>query len=134
MGSHWLYWALNLDSRSDVAHHLQMEPLHIPEGITFDDVLLVPQRSDITPDATDTSTRLTKRIRLNIPVLSAPMDTVTEGNLAVALAQEGGLGVIHKNLAPEAQATRGLACEAFRERHYRRPDHAAPRRHGAICN
>ena len=85
-----------LDSPGFLADHLQMEPLHIPEGITFDDVLLVPQRSDITPDATDTSTRLTRRIRLNIPVLSAPMDTVTEGNLAVALAQEGGLGVIHK--------------------------------------
>lgn len=93
-----------LDSPGFLADHLQMEPLHIPEGITFDDVLLVPQRSDITPDATDTSTRLTRRIRLNIPVLSAPMDTVTEGNLAVALAQEGGLGVIHKNLDYESQA------------------------------
>lgn len=81
-----------------------MEPIHIPEGVTFDDVLLVPQRSDVTPDATDASTRLTRKIRLNIPILSAPMDTVTECELAVALAQEGGLGVIHKNLPPELQA------------------------------
>ncbi|MCH2135840.1 MAG: IMP dehydrogenase [Phycisphaerales bacterium] len=91
-----------------------MEPLHIPEGITFDDVLLVPQRSGVTPDATDTSTRLTRRISLNIPLLSAPMDTVTEGDLAVALAQEGGLGVIHKNLDPASQArevSRVKRCE-----------------------
>jgi IMP dehydrogenase len=81
-----------------------MEHLQIPEGITFDDVLLVPQRSDVTPDATDTATQLTRRIRLRIPLLSAPMDTVTEANLAVALAQEGGLGVIHKNLTPALQA------------------------------
>ncbi|MCH2137461.1 MAG: IMP dehydrogenase [Phycisphaerales bacterium] len=81
-----------------------MEHLQIPEGITFDDVLLVPQRSDVTPDATDTSTQLTRNIRLRIPLLSAPMDTVTESNLAVALAQEGGLGVIHKNMDPATQA------------------------------
>ncbi len=84
--------------------HPQMEHLQIPEGITFDDVLLVPQRSDVTPDATDTSTQLTRNIRLRIPLLSAPMDTVTESNLAVALAQEGGLGVIHKNMDPATQA------------------------------
>ena len=81
-----------------------MEHLHIQEGITFDDVLLVPQYSDLTPDDTDTSTRLTRSIRLNIPLVSAPMDTVTESTLAISLAQEGGIGIIHKNLSVEAQA------------------------------
>ncbi len=81
-----------------------MEHKVILDGITFDDVLLIPQRSDVTPDAVDTSTRLTKNIRLNIPLVSAPMDTVTECRLAIAIAQEGGIGIIHKNLSPEAQA------------------------------
>lgn len=74
------------------------------EGITFDDVLLVPARSSVVPRDVDTSTRLTNNIRLNIPLMSAPMDTVTESVLAIALAQEGGLGIIHKNLSIEAQA------------------------------
>ncbi len=74
------------------------------EGITFDDVLLVPRRSSVLPHEADTSTRLTRRIALRIPLISAPMDTVTEADLAIALAQEGGVGVIHKNLSPEAQA------------------------------
>lgn len=76
----------------------------IGDGITFDDVLLVPARSDVIPNQTDTSSQLTRGIRLNIPLLSAPMDTVTESALAIALAQEGGLGVIHKNLSIEDQA------------------------------
>ncbi len=76
----------------------------IGDGITFDDVLLVPARSDVIPNQTDTSSQLTRNIRLNIPLLSAPMDTVTESALAIALAQEGGLGVIHKNLSIENQA------------------------------
>ncbi|MCE9589379.1 MAG: IMP dehydrogenase [Planctomycetes bacterium] len=75
----------------------------ITDGITFDDVLLLPRRSDFLPAQTDVSTQLTRNIRLNIPLLSAPMDTVTEASLAIALAQEGGLGVIHKNLSVEAQ-------------------------------
>ncbi|MHC5002249.1 MAG: IMP dehydrogenase [Planctomycetota bacterium] len=81
-----------------------MEHKRIEDGVTFDDVLLVPQFSSITPDKADTSTRLTRNIRLNIPLLSAPMDTVTESALAIALAQEGGIGIVHKNLSPEAQA------------------------------
>ncbi len=76
----------------------------IQEGITFDDVLLVPQKSNVLPKEVDTSTSLTKRIKLNIPILSAAMDTVTEARLAIALAQEGGLGIIHKNLNIEEQA------------------------------
>jgi IMP dehydrogenase len=74
------------------------------EGITFDDVLLVPAYSEITPDRADPRTRLTRNIPLNIPLVSAPMDTVTESALAIALAQEGGIGIIHKNLAPVEQA------------------------------
>ena len=74
------------------------------DGITFDDVLLVPARSSVVPRDVDTSTRLTRNIRLNIPLVSAPMDTVTEAALAIALAQEGGIGIIHKNMPPEAQA------------------------------
>ncbi|MEM9417797.1 MAG: IMP dehydrogenase [Planctomycetota bacterium] len=80
-----------------------MEPKILTDGITFDDVLLLPARSDVVPNQTDTSTRLTRNIRLNIPVLSSPMDTVTESALAIALAQQGGLGVIHKNLSIEDQ-------------------------------
>lgn len=81
-----------------------MEKLHIPDGITFDDVLLVPRFSEVTPDCADTSTRLTNRISLNIPLISAPMDTVTEASLAIALAQEGGIGFVHKNMPPNLQA------------------------------
>jgi IMP dehydrogenase len=73
------------------------------EGITFDDVLLIPRRSDFLPGEADTSTRLTRNISINIPVVSSPMDTVTESALAIALAQEGGVGIVHKNLTVEAQ-------------------------------
>lgn len=76
----------------------------IAEALTFDDVLLVPRRSGVLPSDADTGTRLTRNIRLNIPLVSAPMDTVTESALAIALALEGGVGIIHKNLAIEAQA------------------------------
>src|SRR3954469_23906994 len=69
------------------------------QGITFDDVLLEPGYSDVVPRDVDVRTQLTRNIRLNIPVLSSPMDTVTESELAIALAQEGGIGIIHKNLS-----------------------------------
>ncbi len=74
------------------------------QGITFDDILLEPQYSDVIPSQVDVSTNLTKRIRLTIPILSAPMDTVTEKEMAIALAREGGLGIIHKNMSVELQA------------------------------
>jgi len=74
------------------------------DGITFDDILLIPSYSDIMPSMVNTSTRLTKNISLNIPLLSAPMDTVTESCMAIALAKEGGVGVIHKNLTISEQA------------------------------
>ncbi len=75
----------------------------IADGITFDDVLLIPAKSDFVPSQADTSTKLTKNITINIPIVSAAMDTVTEAQLAIALAQEGGIGIIHKNLTIEAQ-------------------------------
>ena len=74
------------------------------QGLTFDDVLLEPRYSEVVPAEVDVSTRLTRRIRLNIPLLSSPMDTVTESEMAIALAQEGGLGVIHKNMSVDRQA------------------------------
>src|SRR5947199_9013249 len=77
----------------------------VPTALTFDDILLVPQHSTVLPNQVDVSTRLTRRIRLHIPLLSAAMDTVTESRLAIAMAQQGGLGVIHKNLSIEEQAS-----------------------------
>src|SRR3982751_7038769 len=77
---------------------------NLPEGLTFDDVLLVPARSDVLPAETDASTQFTREIRLHIPPCSSAMDTVTEAALAIALAQQGGIGVIHKNLSIEHQA------------------------------
>ncbi|MCL6596014.1 MAG: IMP dehydrogenase [Firmicutes bacterium] len=74
------------------------------EGLTFDDVLLLPGPSDVVPRDVDVSTRFTRRVRLNIPIVSAGMDTVTESRMAIAIAREGGIGVIHKNLSVEAQA------------------------------
>ncbi len=75
----------------------------IPEGLTFDDVLLVPAYSEVLPLETDVSTRLTRRRRIHIPVLSAAMDTVTESRAAITMAQEGGLGILHKNMTVEQQ-------------------------------
>src|ERR671934_1622730 len=74
-------------------------------ALTFDDVLLVPQHSNVLPTQVDVSTRLTRNIRLNVPLVSAAMDTVTESRLAIAMAQHGGLGVVHKNLSIQEQAS-----------------------------
>ncbi|MCR5143734.1 MAG: IMP dehydrogenase [Lachnospiraceae bacterium] len=76
----------------------------IGDGITFDDVLLVPQYSEVTPNMIDLSTHLTKKIKLNIPMMSAAMDTVTEHEMAIAMARQGGIGIIHKNMSIEQQA------------------------------
>src|ERR1700682_2669489 len=76
----------------------------ITEGLTFDDFLLIPARSDVLPSETDTGTQLTRNIRLQIPLCSAAMDTVTEAALAIALAQQGAIGVIHRNMTVKRQA------------------------------
>ena len=76
----------------------------IPEGLTFDDVLLLPARSDVVPTDTDTRTQLSRKIAINIPIVSAAMDTVTESHLAIALAQQGGIGLIHRSMPIERQA------------------------------
>ena len=76
----------------------------VPEALTFDDVLLLPARSDVIPAQAGTQTQLTRNISLNIPIVSAAMDTVTESHMAIALAQQGGLGIIHRNLTIEQQA------------------------------
>jgi IMP dehydrogenase len=81
-----------------------MIPETIPEGLTFDDILLLPARSEIVPTQTDTRTWLTRKIGLNIPIVSSAMDTVTESHLAIALAQQGGIGIIHRNMSIERQA------------------------------
>ena len=77
----------------------------VQEGLTFDDVLLIPQASDVLPSGVDLSTQLTDEIKLNIPLMSSAMDTVTESKLAIAIAREGGIGIIHKNMSVEEQAS-----------------------------
>jgi len=109
-------------------------PIHdriVAEGITFDDVLLVPAYSDFVPRDADTSTRLTRQISIPIPIVSAAMDTVTEASLAIALAQEGGIGFIHKNLTVDAQCRevekvkrrRHRPARDGREQHLGHPHH-----------
>src|SRR4030042_1164205 len=78
---------------------------HSSEALTFDDVLVIPAYSEVLPIETDVTSRLTAEIRLNIPILSAAMDTVSEARLAIALAREGGIGILHRNMSPEQQAT-----------------------------
>lgn len=82
-----------------------IEQHRIPIGLTFDDVLLVPAKSDILPRDVDISTNLTKKIKINIPLLSAAMDTVTESELAISIAREGGIGIIHRAMSPQRQAS-----------------------------
>src|SRR5437660_10217643 len=80
-----------------------MQDRIVYQGITFDDVLLEPGYSNVVPSDVDVRTQLTRSIRLNLPILSSPMDTVTESDLAIALAQEGGIGIIHKNMSIDEQ-------------------------------
>src|SRR5689334_22841258 len=76
----------------------------VPEALTFDDVLLSPARSDVVPAQANTQTHVSRNIALNIPIINAAMDTVTESHMAIGLAQQGGIGIIHRNLAIEQQA------------------------------
>src|SRR5688572_18939722 len=93
-----------METRTDVLNTDQIS-VGLTTALTFDDVLLVPRHSQVLPSAVDVSSRLTRNIRVNVPLLSAAMDTVTESRLAIAMAQQGGLGVIHKNLTVEEQAS-----------------------------
>jgi IMP dehydrogenase len=96
------------------------------EALTFDDVLLQPGFSDVLPREVDLSTALTREIRLSIPLLSAAMDTVTEARLAIALAQEGGLGIVHKNMSIEGQAKQVLTVKKFESGMVRNPITVSP--------
>src|SRR6188768_666079 len=85
----------------------------VQKALTFDDVLLVPAHSAVLPREVNLQTRLTRTISLNIPVASAAMDTVTESRLAIAIAQEGGIGIVHKNMSPRAQAAEVAKVKRF---------------------
>ena len=87
--------------------------MEIREALTFDDVLLIPAQSSVLPSTADTRTHVTKSIRLNIPLLSSAMDTVTEARMAIAMAQSGGMGVIHRNLDIEEQARKVRRVKRF---------------------
>ena len=87
--------------------------MEIREGLTFDDVLLQPAASDVMPTQVDTSTRFTREISLNIPLVSAAMDTVTESRLAIAMAQAGGMGILHRNMTPEEQGDQVREVKRF---------------------
>jgi IMP dehydrogenase len=93
-----------METRTDVLNS-DLIAIGLATALTFDDVLLVPRHSQVLPSAVDVSSWLTRRIRVNVPLLSAAMDTVTESRLAIAMAQQGGIGVIHKNLSVEQQAS-----------------------------
>ena len=97
----------------------------ISTGFTFDDVLIAPRYSSVVPSEVEVQTRLTARIAMHVPILSSPMDTVTEAAMAIGLAQEGGLGVIHKNMSIERQTRGGRQGEAVGQRHHRRSGDAA---------
>jgi IMP dehydrogenase len=90
-----------------------VEPLHGGTALTFDDVLLLPGHSQVLPGEADVATRLTRTLSLNIPIISSAMDTVTEARLAIAMAQAGGIGTIHRNFDPEAQAEQVRQVKKF---------------------
>src|SRR5438046_836019 len=97
-------WSNRVSTTTEAQTLLSIES-GLATALTFDDVLLVPRHSDVVPRQVDVSTRLTRHIRLAVPLASAAMDTVTESRLAIAMAQQGGLGVIHKNLSIDEQAS-----------------------------
>ena len=89
----------------------------LAEALTYDDVYLIPAHSVVLPRDVDTSTRLTRDLRLNIPIVSAAMDTVTEARLAITMAQNGGIGIIHKNMSAEQQAAEVRLVKKFEDNH-----------------
>jgi IMP dehydrogenase len=107
--------------------------MEIREAYTFDDVLLVPGASSVLPSTADTRTLVTKSISLNIPLLSSAMDTVTEGRMAIAMAQAGGMGVIHRNLDTEAQAREVRRVKRFESGHRLQPRDADARPDAGRC-
>ena len=113
-----------MDTLADTGLELRM-------ALTFDDVLLVPRHSQVLPSQVDVSTPLTRNIALNVPLLSAAMDTVTESGLAIAMAQHGGLGVIHKNLSIEEQASEVDRVKRSESGMIVNPDHALARSTGS---
>ena len=87
--------------------------MQFQEALTFDDVLIKPGLSELLPSQVDIRTRITREIALNIPIMASAMDTVTEARMAIAMAQAGGIGVIHRNLSPEQQATQVRQVKKF---------------------
>src|SRR5438105_6056457 len=102
-GCERLHHAQSCKIKNKVSESLMIH-FPVPEALTFDDVLLLPGFSDVVPADANTNTRLSRNIELNIPIISAAMDTVTESRLAIALAQQGGLGIVHRNLTVDEQA------------------------------
>src|SRR5690606_36557794 len=97
------------------------------EALTFDDVLMIPAHSTVLPRDVDLSTQLTREIRLSIPLVSAAMDTVTEARLAIAMAEQGGIGIIHKNLTVEQQAAEVRRVKKFESGEIKEPITVDPR-------
>ena len=110
-----------------------IEPATGREALAFDDVLLVPGYSAVLPTDADVGSRLTRSIRLNLPILSAAMDTVTDARLAIAMAQAGGIGVVHRNLTPGGAGGSGAAGEEVRIRDGGEPGHHRSRRDACRC-
>ena len=102
-------------------------------ALTFDDVLIRPGPSDVLPNEVQVASRVTRSISVNIPILSSAMDTVTEGRLAIAMAQAGGIGVIHRNLDADEQADAGAPGQEVRIRHGGQSGHDQPRRNAGRC-
>jgi IMP dehydrogenase len=106
----------------------------VQKALTFDDVLLLPAQSSVVPRDVNLQTRLTRNITLNMPLLSAAMDTVTESRLAIAIAQEGGLGIVHKNMPPKAQAAEVAKVKRFESGVVKDPITIRPRCRCARCS